>query len=91
MKILIVCQFYYPENFVITNIAEKLASFGHDVTVLTGKPNYGYGYILPAYKNVSSEVVNGVKVERVNIKPRKHSRISIINNYLSFQKMGEKN
>ena len=90
MKILIVCQFYYPENFVITNIAEKLASFGHDVTVLTGKPNYGYGYILPAYQNVSSEVINGVKVERVNIKPRKHSRISIINNYLSFWKNSKK-
>ena len=90
MKILIVCQFYYPENFVITNIAEKLASFGHDVTVLTGKPNYGYGYILPAYENVSSEVVNGVKVERVNIKARKQSRISIIRNYLSFWKNSKK-
>ena len=84
MKILIVCQLYYPENVVITNIAEKLVSFGHDVTVLTGKPNYGYGYILPAYENVSSEVINGVKVERVNIKPRQKSRISIIKNYLSF-------
>lgn len=90
MKILIVCQFYYPENFVITNIAEKLASFGHDVTVLTGKPNYGYGYILPAYQHISSEVINGVKVERVNIKPRKKSRISIIKNYLSFWKNSKK-
>ena len=90
MKILIVCQFYYPENFVITNIAEKLVSFGHDVTVLTGKPNYGYGYILPAYQNVSSEIINGVKVERVNLKPRKQSRLSIINNYLSFWKNSKK-
>ena len=90
MKILIVCQHYYPENFVITNIAEKLVSFGHDVTVLTGKPNYGYGYILPAYQNVTSEVINGVKVERVDLKPRKKSRISIIQNYLSFWKNSKK-
>ena len=90
MKILIVCQFYYPENFVITRIAEKLVKYGHDVTVLTGKPNYGYGYILPAYANVNSEVINGVKVERVNIKPRKQSRMSIINNYLSFWKNSKK-
>lgn len=90
MKILIVCQFYYPENFVITKIAEKLSSFGHDVTVLTGKPNYGYGYILPAYQNISSEVINGVKVERVNIKPRQKSRMSIIKNYLSFWKNSKK-
>ena len=90
MKILIVCQFYYPENFVISKIAEKMAEYGHDVTVLTGKPNYGYGYILPAYKNVKSEVINGVKVERVNIKPRKHSRLSIVTNYLSFWKNSKK-
>lgn len=84
MKILIVCQFYYPENFVISRIAERLAEIGHDVTVLTGKPNYGYGYILPAYKNIKSEIINGVKVERVDIYPRKKSRLSIVRNYLSF-------
>ena len=84
MKILVVCQFYYPENFVITRIAEKLVEYGHDVTVLTGKPNYGYGYILPGYQTIDSEMINGVKVERVNLKPRKQSRKSIIDNYLSF-------
>ena len=90
MKILVVCQFYYPENFVITRIAEKLAEYGHDVTVLTGKPNYGYGYILPGYENIDSEIINGVKVERVNLKPRKTSRKSIIDNYLSFWKNSKK-
>ena len=84
MKILVVCQFYYPENFTITKISEFLASIGHDVTVLTGKPNYGYGYILPEYKDVKFEVINGVKVHRVNLIPRKNSRLSIIHNYLSF-------
>ena len=90
MKILVVCQLYYPENVVVTNIAEKLVSFGHDVTVLTGKPNYGYGYILPEYKNVSSEIINGVKVERVDLQPRKNNRLSIIHNYLSFWKNSKK-
>lgn len=90
MKILVVCQFYYPENFVITKIAEKLASFGHEVEVLTGKPNYGYGEIIPEYKNVREEEVNGVKIHRVNIVPRKHRRISIIRNYLSFWKNSKK-
>ena len=84
MKILIVCQFYYPENFVIYKIAEQLVKDGHTVDVLTGKPNYGYGYILPEYKNISEEVINGVNVHRVDISPRKQSRFSIINNYLSF-------
>lgn len=84
MKILIVCQYYYPENFTISKIAEKLVNKGHDVTVLTGKPNYGYGYILPEYKNVKSEIINGVKVERVKLIARRKSKISIIQNYLSF-------
>ena len=84
MKILVVCQFYYPENFVITNIAESLVKEGHSVDVLTGKPNYGYGYILPEYKNIKEEIINGVNVYRVDIEPRKNSRLSIIKNYLSF-------
>ena len=86
MKILVVCQFYYPENFIVTKIAEQMVLDGYEVHVLTGKPNYGYGYILPAYKNISEEVLNGVNVHRVNLYPRKHSRISIIRNYLSFWK-----
>ena len=84
MNILVVCQFYYPENIVITNICEELVKLGNDVTVLTAKPNYGYGKILPEYKHVHYEVINGVKIHRVNISPRKYSRFSIIKNYLSF-------
>lgn len=90
MKLLLVCQFYYPENFTITKIAEQLVSNGHEVHVLTGRPNYGYGYILPAYKNIDEEVINGVNVHRVNLYPRKKSRLSIIKNYLSFWKNSKK-
>ena len=84
MKILAICQYYYPENMVFTNICEELVKQGNDVTVLTGKPNYGYGEIIPEYRKVKFEVINGVKVNRVNLKARKNTRLSIINNYLSF-------
>ena len=84
MKILAICQYYYPENMVFTNICEELVKNGNDVTVLTGKPNYGYGEIIPEYKKIKFEVINGVKVHRVNLKARKKSRFSIIKNYLSF-------
>ena len=90
MKVLLVCQYYYPENFVITNIAEQMVKDGYEVHVLTGKPNYGYGYILPAYKNINEEVVNGVNIHRVNLYPRKQSRISIVRNYLSFWRNSKK-
>ena len=84
MKILLVSQFYYPERFSVTDIAESFVKAGHEVTVLTGKPNYGYGKIIEAYKKIKYEEINGVKIHRVNLVPRKHSRISIIRNYLSF-------
>ena len=84
MKILIVSQFYYPENFIIYKFAEQFVRDGYEVHVLTGKPNYGYGRILPAYKNISEEVINGVNVHRVDLVARKKSRLSIIRNYLSF-------
>ena len=90
MKILVVCQFYYPENLVITNICEELVKLGNDVTVLTGKPNYGFDHILPEYKKISFEVINGVKVHRVKLYPRKFTRLSIIRNYLSFWRNSKK-
>ena len=90
MKILVVCQLYYPENFVISKICEELVKQGNDVTVLTGKPNYGYGYILPEYKDVKYEEINGVKVHRVKLIPRSKGRLSIIRNYLSFWRNSKK-
>lgn len=84
MKILLVSQFYYPERFSVTDIAESFVKAGHEVTVITGKPNYGYGKIIEEYKKVKYEEINGVKVHRVKLSPRKYSRLSIIKNYLSF-------
>lgn len=84
MRILLVCQFYYPERFSVTDIAEQLVKNGHEVTVLTGKPNYGFHKILEEYKHVNYQELNGVVIHRVNIAPRKLSRMSVIRNYLSY-------
>lgn len=90
MNILVVCQYYYPENFVISKFCGNFVKEGHKVTVLTAKPNYGYGHILPEYKDVNFEVINGVNVHRVNIHPRNKNRLSIIRNYLSFWRNSKK-
>ena len=90
MRILLVSQYYYPERFSVTDIAETLVKLGNDVTVLTGRPNYGYQKILDEYKKIKYEEINGVKVHRVSVKPRKFSRISIIRNYLSFNRTGKR-
>ena len=84
MRILIVCQHYYPEQFSITEIAEGFVARGHEVLVVTGKPNYGLWRIAEGYEKITDETINGVRVHRVNLKPRKKGVFSIVANYLSF-------
>ena len=86
MKILIVSQRYWPENFRITDIAESLVSLGHDVTVLTGLPNYPKGYIFDEYKHGKNRVQehNGVHVIRAKEIGRRHGILFRFLNYWSF-------
>ncbi len=84
MKILIVTQYYYPERFSTHDVARELYNRGHQVTVITGKPNYGYNRILENYKHVYYEIIDGVKVHRINLIPRKDSHFVVSLNYLSF-------
>ncbi len=86
MRILVICQHYYPEPFRITDICENLVNLGHDVTVVTGTPNYPMGYVYSGYEDGKrvDEVVNGVKVHRCKIHPRKTGIINRVRNYLSY-------
>ena len=52
MKILITSQVYYPERFSVNEVAEGLLRLGHEVEVITGKPNCGFDKKLDEYKNV---------------------------------------
>ncbi len=92
MKILVICQHYYPEPFRITDICEELVSLGHDVTVVSGTPNYPMGEIYPGYEKgkKSDEVINGVKVHRCKIAPRKTGVINRFRNYLSYARASKK-
>lgn len=92
MKILIVCQYYYPEQFQINEIAPELVRRGHNVTVLTGLPNYPKGEIYPGYENghKRKEKINGVEVIRVEEHPRKMGGKNLILNYISFARNASK-
>jgi glycosyltransferase involved in cell wall biosynthesis len=50
MKLLVVCQYFYPEQFRVSDICFRLAAMGHDITVLTGLPNYPAGEIFDGYQ-----------------------------------------
>ena len=86
MKILVVCQYYYPEPVRITDICEELVRLGNEVTVLTGIPNYPLGEIYQGYgfKKNRKEIINGVKVYRCLTIPRKHNIFMRFLNYHSF-------
>ncbi len=92
MKILIVCQYYYPEQFQINEIAPELVRRGHQVTVLTGLPNYPQGEIYTGYEsgNKRKEIMAGVKIVRVKEHPRKQGAKNLFFNYISFARNGSK-
>lgn len=87
MKILVVTARYYPEQFSIVNICEEFVRLGHEVTVVTGKPNYGYWRIVEGYENINEEEINGVKVIRLNEVARKKGTLGLIKNYQSINKI----
>lgn len=86
MKILVICQYYYPEPFRITDICEELVKQGHDLTVVTGLPNYPMGEIYDGYRKGKKrdEVLNGVKIHRCFTIGRRHGAIFRFLNYYSF-------
>ena len=87
MKILLVTQYFYPENFKSNDIAFELAKRGYDVTVLTGLPNYPKGKIYKGYGifKKRKETVNGVKIIRTLVIPRgKGGGMMLALNYISW-------
>ena len=86
MKILVVCQYYHPEPFRISDICEALVQAGHSVTVVTGTPNYPEGVIYEGYESGAKvdEVLGGVKVHRCPLVPRRSGVIYRFLNYYSF-------
>lgn len=86
MNLLVICQYYYPESFRITDICESLVEKGHDVTVLTGLPNYPEGKILENYRRGKkrNEIINGVKVVRTFEIGRGTTKFQLFLNYISY-------
>jgi len=86
MKILVICQYYYPEPFRISDVCETLVQKGHEVTVLTGLPNYPEGYVPKNYRRGKNrkQIINGVKVIRSFEIGRGRSNLRLFLNYASF-------
>ena len=86
MNILIVSQYFWPENFRINDLSADLVRRGHKVTILTGKPNYPDGAIFPEYASnpAAFTTYKGAHIVRVPLIPRGKGGLALMLNYLSF-------
>lgn len=84
--ILVVSQYFYPEQFRVNDICEEWIRRGYRVTVLTGIPNYPTGKFYPGhgyFKN-NREKYKGIDIIRIPIVPRGTNSITLALNYASF-------
>lgn len=90
MKVLVVCQHFYPETFRINDICFELVKKGHQVTVLTGLPNYPKGKIFKDYRFFKNrnQKINGVAIKRCSLVGRGKSTIKMGINYIWFAIFG---
>ena len=86
MRLLIFSQYFWPENFRVNDLVDALVQRGHEVTVLTGLPNYPDGAIFPQYQKVPMAFREycGAEVVRVPLLPRGKGAARLVLNYASF-------
>lgn len=86
-NILLVTQYFYPENFKSNDIAFELQKRGYNVTVLTGIPNYPEGKFYKGFGvfKKRKQTINNVKVIRSLLVPRGNGKgIRLPLNYFSW-------
>ncbi len=87
MRVLIITNHFWPENFRINDLALGLKDRGHNVSVLTGIPNYPSGKFPSGYGifKKQSEDFNGIKIVRAPLIPRGNgSGVRLALNYVSY-------
>jgi colanic acid biosynthesis glycosyl transferase WcaI len=86
LRLLVVSQVFWPENFRINDLVTELVARGHEVTVLTGLPNYPDGRVFPEYRRdpAGFKKLNGADIVRVPIVPRGQGRLRLVVNYFTF-------
>ena len=84
--ILVIAQYFYPEQFRINDICTEWVKRGYKVTVVTGIPNYPQGKYYDGYGlfKKRKETYNGMDIIRIPLIPRGNNAIMLALNYLSF-------
>lgn len=84
--ILVIAQYFYPEQFRINDICIEWAKKGYKITVITGIPNYPEGKYYEGYNlfRKRKEIYKEIEIIRIPLIPRGKTSFMLILNYLSF-------
>lgn len=85
-SILVISQYFYPEQFRINDICTEWVKRGYKVKVLTGIPNYPQGKYFQGYGlfKKRKEIYQGIEINRIPIIPRGNNLMNLAFNYISF-------
>lgn len=86
MRLLVVTQYFWPENFRVNDLVAELVRRGHEVTVLTGQPNYPVGEFFPEFVADPARFCRyeGCDVVRVPHTARGKGGVRLLLNYFTF-------
>lgn len=84
--ILVITQYFYPEQFRINDMCAEWVKRGYEVTVVTGYPNYPQGEYYDGYGwfKRTKQKWRGVKIIRLPLTARKQGSLRLALNYFSF-------
>jgi len=91
MRILVICDHFYPEEFIVNDLVKEWANSGHEIQVITPNPAYPKGVIYEGYKNRLFQTTwwDKIKIHRVfTVQGFHRSLIRKILNYLTFPILG---
>lgn len=89
MKILVVTQYFWPETFRINDLVNGLVERGHEVAILTGKPNYPAGDLYDEFRAdpAAFSRYRGCDVIRAPMMARGRRSLTLLLNYFTFALM----
>lgn len=86
-KLLIIGEAFFPEDFIVNDLAKEWSEKGYHIEVLTRNPSYPFGKVYPGYKNkvYQKTFYDTIPVHRVFVLPgyQKSKFIKVLN-YLNF-------
>lgn len=89
--ILLLTEYFFPEEFIINDLALEWKKIGYSVDVLTHVPSYPFGKVYKGFKNklIQKDVWNDMTIYRLFTKQNYHQSVfSKILNYLFFVILG---